>query len=82
MVRIEVTDTDRAKELIRVLITRIGAEPVSFDPETGEVCVDGEGDDGLVSTLGAVDAWLTDTDVAVIRVLEGPRSFTLRGAAL
>lgn len=81
MVRIDVTDTERAKELIRVLITHIGAEPVSFDARTGEVCVDDpRGDDGLASMLSAVDAWLTDSDVAVIKVSEGLRSFTLRGA--
>ena len=82
MVRIDVADRDRAKELVRVLVTEIGAEPVSLDWRTGTICVSSHDEAELAETLGAVDAWLRDTDVAVITFTHGVRSFTMKGAAV
>ena len=79
MVRIDVADTDRAKDLIRVLVTRIGAEPVSFDRSTGEVCVDlAETGNGLSGVLDALDECLDGSAVAIVRIGRYPeetRSF-------
>jgi hypothetical protein len=82
VVRIDVADRDRAKELVRVLMTEIGAEPVSLDWRTGTICVSSRDEDELTETLQAVDAWLRDTDVAVITLTHGVRSFTMRKAAV
>jgi hypothetical protein len=81
VVRIDVADAGRAKELVRVLVTRVGAEPVSLDPHTGAVCVDQRNDEGLALTLGALDAWMQDADVAVISFSDMGRSFTMKGTA-
>ena len=80
MVRIDVADAGRAKELVRVLVTHVGAEPVSLDPHTGSVWVEQQNDEGLALTLGALDAWIQDADVAVISFSQG-RTFTMKGAA-
>lgn len=80
MVRIDVADAGRAKDLVRVLVTHVGAEPVSLDPHTGAVLVEQQDDEGLAVTLGALDAWLEDADVAVISFSRG-RTFTMKGAA-
>ena len=82
MVRIDVADRDRAKELVRVLMTEIGAEPVSLDWRTGTICVRSRDEAELAGTLEAVDTWLRDTDVAVITFTHGVRSFTMKGAAV
>ena len=58
MVRIDVADAGRAKDLVRVLVTHVGAEPVSLDPHTGAVWVAQHNDEGLALTLGALDAWM------------------------
>ncbi len=81
MVRIDVADAGRAKGLVRVLVTHIGADPVSLDPHTGAVCVEQRNEDGLALTLGAVDVWLKDADVAVISFSDKGRTFTMKGAA-
>jgi hypothetical protein len=81
VVRIDVADAGRAKELVRVLVTHVGAEPVSLDPRTGAVCVEQRNDEGLALTLGAVDAWMQDADVAVISFSDMGRSFTMKGTA-
>ena len=81
VVRIEVADAGRAKELVRVLMTQVGAEPVSLDSQTGAICISHQDEAGLALTLGAVDTWLKDSDVAVITVSSGVRSFTMRGSA-
>lgn len=81
MVRIDVADAGRAKDLVRVLVTRVGADPVSLDPHTGAVCVAQQNDEGLALTLGALDAWLEDADVAVISFSDKGRTFTMKGAA-
>lgn len=80
MVRIDVADAGRAKELVRVLVTHVGAAPVSLDPHTGSVWVEQQNDEGLALTLGALDAWIQDADVAVISFSQG-RTFTMKGAA-
>ena len=81
MVRIDVADAGRAKELVRVLVTHVGAEPVSLDPRTGAVWVEQQNDEGLVLTLGALNAWHGDADVAVISLSDKGRTFTMKGAA-
>jgi len=82
VVRIDVADKGRAKELVRVLVTEIGAEPVSLDWRTGTICVTSRDETELAETLGAVDTWLRETDVAVITFAHGVRSFTMKGAAV
>jgi hypothetical protein len=82
VIRIDVADTGRAKELVRVLVMEIGAEPVSLDWRTGTICVASQSDTELAETLGAVDTWLRDDDVAVITFTHGVRSFTMKGAAV
>lgn len=78
MVRIDVADTERAKDLIRALVTRMGAEPISLDRSTGEVCVDlTEAEDGLSGVLAALDECL-DGSAAIVRIGRSPeetRSF-------
>ena len=81
MVRIDVADAGRAKDLVRVLVTHVGAEPVSLDPHTGAVWVAQHNDEGLALTLGALDAWMEDADVAVISFADKGRTFTMKGAA-
>lgn len=81
MVRIDVADAGRAKDLVRVLVTHVGADPVSLDPHTGAVWVEQRNDEGLALTLGALDAWLEDADVAVISFSDKGRTFTMKGAA-
>ncbi len=81
MVRIDVSDAGRAKDLVRVLVTHVGAEPVSLDPHTGAVWVTQTSEAELAVTLGAVDAWLEDADVAVISFSGGVRTFTITGSA-
>ena len=81
MVRIDVADAGRAKDLVRVLVTRVGADPVSLDPQTGAVGVTQTSDAELAVTLGAVDAWLQDADVAVISFSTDVRTFTMKGSA-
>jgi hypothetical protein len=81
VVRIDVADAGRAKELVRVLVTRVGADPVSLDPQTGAVWVTQTSDTELAVTLGAVDAWLEDADVAVISFSSEARTFTMKGPA-
>ncbi len=81
MVRIDVADAGRAKDLVRVLVTHVGAEPVSLDPHTGSVWVEQRNDEGLALTLGAVDEWIQDADVAVISFADEGRTFTMKGAA-
>ena len=81
MVRIDVADAGRAKDLVRVLVTHVGAEPVSLDPHTGAVCVAQQNDEGLALTLGALDAWLEAADVAVISFPDKGRTFTMKGGA-
>ena len=81
MVRIDVSDAGRAKELVRVLVTHVGADPVSLDPQTGSVWVTQQSEAELAVTLGAVDAWLEDADVAVISFSSDLRTFTMKGSA-
>jgi hypothetical protein len=79
---IDLRDTTRAKERVRVrvLVGRLGAEPVSLDPDTGTVCVaQPSGDENL--TLRTVEAWLRDSDVAVVTSSGCVRSFTMIGTA-
>lgn len=74
MVRIDFADTDRAKDLIRLLVMRMGAEPVSLDRHTGEVCVDlAEAEDRLSEVLDAIDECLDGSAVAIVRVGQDPR---------
>jgi hypothetical protein len=69
VVRIDVGDTDPAKDLIRVLVTRIGAEPVSLDRHTGDVCVDcAETDEALSEVLDVIDECLDGSAVAIVRI--------------
>jgi hypothetical protein len=79
VVRIEVADTDRAKDLIRVLVTRIGAEPVSLDRRAGEVCVDlAPTEEVLSEVLDSIDQCLGGSAVAIVRIgrnREEKRSF-------
>jgi hypothetical protein len=81
VVRIDVADAGRAKDLVRVLVTHVGAEPVSLDPHTGVVWVAQHNDEELALTLGALDAWMEDADVAVISFADKGRSFTMKGDA-
>jgi hypothetical protein len=80
VVRIDVSDAGRAKELVRVLVTRFGADPVSLDSQTGAVWVR-QSEAELAVTLGAVDAWLQDAEVAVISFSTNTRTFTMKGPA-
>jgi hypothetical protein len=79
VVRIDVGDVERAKDLIRVLVTRLGAEPVSLDRRSGEVCVDlVDTESGLPEVLDAIDDCLEGSALAIVRIGRSPeekRSF-------
>jgi hypothetical protein len=82
MVRITAPEAAGAKMLVQALIGAVGAERVSLDAQTNEVCVDDrDHNQDLLGVLAVIEDWLDDAGVEAVRVKDGQRTYHMERPA-